>query len=76
MLTIEHNLDRFWFEAVIDGPSAEVICPAADALRRAYASTPAAEDAPAIGYIDPPRGSSTLGVVIIERVDDQQLARI
>jgi hypothetical protein len=73
-LTIEHNLDRFWFETVIDGPSAEVICEAADALHRAYASMPATEDAPAIAYIDPSRGSSTMRVVIIERGDDQQLA--
>ena len=74
MLTIEHNLDRFWLETVIDGPSAEVLCGAVDALRRACASMPATEYAPAIAYIDPSRGSSMLRVVIIERVDDQQLA--
>jgi hypothetical protein len=74
MLTIEHHLDGFWFETVIDGPSAEVICAAADLLRCACASMPATADAPAIAYIDPSRGSSMLRVVIIERVDDQQLA--
>ena len=73
-MAIKHNLDRPWFETVIDGPSAEVLCAAVDALRRACASMPATEYAPAIAYIDPSRGSSMLRVVMIERDDDQQLA--